>query len=152
MKRILLLIACLASTAISLMAQQNLHVFPIFQGEIIPKKRMVETYVKGESLEPYKLTLFHSVKMNVDKFERTSIYDLVMADINSAPAESKDLEYGREKDLVSYCILRLPEVGKKQRYLCYQCYEASTGGENITLVYMEGSATMKDLRKTFKTK
>jgi len=152
MKRFILFILTILACIAMVHAQNDLHVFPVFQGKIVPQKRMIETKVQGESLKHYNLTLFHSVKMNASNVEMTEIWDCVMKDINAQPTEAKDMEYGREKDLVSYCILRLKPQGKLQRYLCYQCYEASQGGYNITLVYMEGRASLSELKKTFKKK
>lgn len=153
MKRILVFILSMLACIAMLHAQNDLHVYPVFEGKIVPQKRMIETKVVGESLEKYKLRLFHSVKMNVNQEEMTKIWDCVMNDINAQPTEAKDLEYGKEKNLVSYCIVRLkPKTNKQQRYLCYQCYEASTGGYNLTLVYMEGTASLSELKKTFRKK
>jgi len=134
----------------SAFAQKGLQVDPIFQGEVIARKRMVETLARGESLEKYKLTLFHSLKMNVDEAERGSILERVLADVNGL--DDKNLEWESENNHVAYCIACLPGGKAKHRYLCYQCYEASKGGYNITLVYLEGSASMNDLKKTFKRK
>ena len=152
MKRTILLILTLVTCITMMHAQDNLHVHPVFQGKIVPQKRMIETKVIGESLEKYKLTLFHSVKMNTTNVEMTKIWDCVMKDINAQPNETKDLEYAKEGELVSYCIVRLKPQDKLQRYLCYQCYEASQGGYNLTLVYMEGTATLSELKKTFRKK
>lgn len=150
MKRTLIILLCLLAPLTAVLAQKGLHVAPIFQGEVIPKKRMMETMARGESLEKYKLTLFHSLKMNVDVFERGTILERVLADVNGL--ESKNVEWESENNNVAYCIACLPGGKSKHRYLCYQCYEASQGGFNITLVYLEGSASMSDLRKTFKKK
>ncbi len=132
-------------------AQKGLHVAAIFEGQVIPKNRMVETLVKGESLEQYHLSYFRSVKMNITDMEFGPIWELVQKDVGME-TEARNMEYGRENDKASYFILHLPRQQKLERYLCYQCYEASRGGKNITLVYIEGTASMKELKKMFKKK
>lgn len=151
MKRLCLLICLLMMPLLVVVAQKNLHVNAIFEGKIIPKNRMVETLAKGESLEQYRLSYFRSVKMNVTDMEYTSIYELVTKDVGMETL-AEDMEYGRDNDKASYFILHLPKQQKLERYLCYQCYEASRGGKNITLVYIEGKASMKELKKMFKKK
>ncbi len=157
MKRTFLLLWLLMAPFILAMAQKDLHVSPIFEGKVIPKKRMVETLAKGQSLAAYHLYYFRSIKANVTAEEMTRIYNIVKQDVGNMD-ESEDLEYGRENDIVSYCIKHFPQVGSKQqkmnlnRYLCYQCYESSRGGYNITLVYIEGNAGMQELKKMFKKK
>lgn len=158
MKRLALFMWLLMAPFILAMAQKNLHVSPIFEGKVVPKKRMVETLAKGESMAMYNLTYFRSIKANVTKDEMNRIHNLLMQDVGKLE-ESGDLEYGRENDLLSFCILHMNgSVNMKQqkdpshRYLCYQCYEASRGGYNVTLVYIEGNAGMKELKKMFKKK
>ncbi|MCQ2196414.1 MAG: DUF6108 family protein [Bacteroidaceae bacterium] len=157
MKRTSLLLWLLMAPFILAMAQKKLHVSPIFEGKVIPKKRMVETLAKGQSMAAYNLSYFRSIKVNVTADEMTRIYNIVKQDVGNLE-ESEDLEYGRENDIVSYCIKHFPLVGNKQqimnlnRYLCYQCYESSRGGYNITLVYIEGSAGMQELKRMFKKK
>lgn len=151
MKRLCLLIVLLVVPLFMAVAQKSLHVNSIFEGRIIPKKRMVETFVKGEALEQYHLSYFRSVKMNVTDMEYTKVWEVVMKDVGME-TEAKNLEYGGENDQVSYFILQLPKHQELERYLCYQCYDASRGGKNITLVYIEGKASMKELKKMFKKK
>lgn len=151
MKRYILTLLLALTTCTMALAQKNLFVTPIFEGEIIPKNRMVETFVKGETLEKYNLSLFHSIKMNVTNDERLRIWECLSKQINRV--ENNDMEYGNENGMLAYCILHLPhEVARDERYLCYQCYAASRGGYNITMVYIEGEASMKELKRMFKKK
>ena len=64
--------------------------------------------------------------------------------------ENIELEY-RDGHLY-YAIVQLTDSKKGlHRYICYQCRQ-TMGGNGITLVYMEGKASLADLRKTFKKK
>ncbi len=65
------------------MAQKNLHVSPIFFCFVIPKKRMVETLAKGQSMAAYNLSYFRSIKVNVTADEMTRIYNIVKQDVGN---------------------------------------------------------------------
>ena len=149
MKKFTLTLVALLLAAVAVAQTKDLRVKDVFDGKVIPQSRMVTTFVSGETLEPYNLSLFHSVKMKVSPQEMTTIWDRINADITTHPVEAKDSEYGRENGLVSYLIARIDRVGKVNHYLCYQCYEVG-GQYNITLVYIEGKASMTELKKTFK--
>lgn len=131
-------------------AQRGLHVSPVFEGEVVPRKSMIETLVRGESLQKYKLQFFRSVKMNVPADKRGAIADRVLRDASRPGTQSleKEVDAGQ----LTYCILQLADRDGRKRYLCYQSYEAARGGYNIVLVYMEGWATLADLHQSFKRK
>ena len=147
MKRLIILMACLGIALAQAAAQKDMAVSPVFAGKIIPKKRMEETLVKGESIHKFKLSLFRSLKMEVSTVERDTIESLVLLD---APGmeDSSETEYEMKDGHLSYCIVSLP--AQQKRYLCYQCYESRPDTYQLTLVYIEGWATLKDLHKTFK--
>lgn len=150
MKRLLLFILLLSTSLLSVMAQKDMNVASVFDGKIIPRKQMVETVVKGEQAQRYKLSLFHSLKMEAGDEECREIEELVLKDCGGLNAPSVQ-EYGMKEGYLSYLITKLPSRHDDQVYLCYQCYRNEEGKLCITLVYMEGPATMKDLYKMFKT-
>ena len=149
MKRIIILTICLVTVLVETAAQKDMAVAPVFAGKVIPKKRMEETLVKGESIHKFKLSLFRSLKMEVSTAERDTIESLVLLD---APGmeDSSETEYEMKDGHLSYCIVSLP--AQQKRYLCYQCYESRPDTYQLTLVYIEGWATLKDLHRTFKRK
>lgn len=150
MKRILFFILTLSIPSLAVIAQKDLSVAPIFEGKIVPQKQMVETVVKGEQAKSYKLSLFHSLKMEVDTEECQSIEELVRKDCGGLESPCVQ-EYGMKEGRLSYLIAQLPNRQDEHVFLCYQCYGAANGKLCITLVYMEGPATMQDLYKMFKT-
>lgn len=150
MKRILLFILVFSTPFMIVMAQTNLNVTPIFEGKIIPQKQMVETLVKGEQAKSYKLSLFHSLKMEVEAEKCHDIEELVRKDCGGLESPHVQ-EYGMKEGRLSYLIAQLPDQHDDHVFLCYQCYESEKGKLCITLVYMEGPATIKDLYKMFKT-
>lgn len=150
MKRILLFILVFSTPFMIVMAQTNLNVTPVFEGKIIPQKQMVETLVKGEQAKSYKLSLFHSLKMEVEAEKCHDIEELVRKDCGGLDSLHVQ-EYGMKEGRLSYLIAQLSDQHDDHVFLCYQCYENEKGKLCITLVYMEGPATIKDLYKMFKT-
>ena len=51
-------------------------------------------------------------------------------------------------DLLTYALVQPAPSGKTNRFLCYQAREAD-GEWKLTLLYLEGPATLEDLRKMF---
>ncbi|MCR4921123.1 MAG: DUF6108 family protein [Bacteroidaceae bacterium] len=149
MKRIIILTLLLSMALAQAVAQKDMAVTPVFAGKIVPKKRMEETLVKGESIHKFKLSLFRSLKMEVSTAERDSIESLVLHDVEGLE-DSPEAEYEMKDGHLSYCISSLP--AQQKCYLCYQCYESRPGNYQLTLVYIEGWATLKDLHHTFKRK
>lgn len=149
MKRIIILTICLVAALAEAVAQRDMAVSPVFAGKVIPKKRMEETLVKGESIHKFKLSLFRSLKMEVSAAERDTIESLVLRDVEGFE-DSPEAEYELKDGHLSYCISSL--AAQQKRYLCYQCYESRPSTYQLTLVYIEGWATLKDLHHTFKRK
>lgn len=150
MKRILTIVLCLCAPFAVALAQKGLSVEPVFEGKVIPAKRMVKAVVKGEQARRYKLSLFHSLKMEVDSAECCRIEELVKQDCQGLDSPQVQ-EYGMREGRLSYLIAQLPNRHGEQVFLCYQCYEEPEGCFHSTLVYMEGAATLKDLYRMFKT-
>ena len=81
----------------------------------------------------------------------------VVADMKQA----EDLEMERKGDShdswLYYAMMTLPPLGKssgngiRHWYLCYQCVPTKNAFL-ITLVFMEGNATMKEMRRAFNKK
>lgn len=139
--------------ALPLAAQDGLEINRIFKGEIINELAIKESLVKGENLAPYKLRVLHTAKFTVGNERRDEVEALFEEDMKgrlSDDNENLELEY-RDGHLY-YAIVQLSDTKKGlHRYICYQCRQ-TMGGNDITLVYMEGKARLSDLRKTFKKK
>ncbi len=105
--------------------------------------------------EPYTYTRLvreaRFVKYGIDIFERSvyrdigaadygKIADVVIEDADDALA--KEIIY-REGRLV-YALLQMPPVGDVNRFVALQ-----GGKRDLTVIYMEGKATLEELRKLF---
>ena len=110
---LLMLIASLSASA-----QRGLHIDELFEGRIIPQERMIETRVRGKTLEKYQLTYYRSLRMTVSHDESTQLGQLLDKDKET----SIDMRSYRENphSWKTYtCKMQLPSSGGKNRFLCY---------------------------------
>ena len=121
-------------------AQKGLNCYPVFRGKVIPERQMVMTEVRGDGLATYKLNYYRSVRFHVDTLTARKVAALVAAD--SAETE-------KTGDLLTYGLIQLKPFGVMRRYLCYQARKTEFQGWMITIIYLEGSATLQDLRSMF---
>lgn len=167
MRHLIILLALPLLAALPASAQKGLHVNEIFDGDVVRKTYMVENLIKGEQLKPYKLTFFRSIKFKATAEERRKIEALVNEDIKN----SLDLEQERQGEAdkirkgdvthalqapLNYAMMTLPPDGKWDPnrpnnlwYLCYQCTPVRNEYA-ITLVFMKGNASIKELEKMFR--
>lgn len=162
--RHLLLSILFLLTILPAKAQKGLYVNEIFEGDIVKKTYMVDNLIKGEQLKPYKLTFFRSLKFKASAEGRAKIEKLVSEDIKNSLDLELERQRGKESDKnatplsppFSYVMMTLPPDGKfdpnspNRWYLCYQCTPYKKNEYAITLVFMKGHATVKELRKMFK--
>lgn len=139
--------------ALPLSAQDGLEINKIFKGEIVSETAMKESLVKGDNLAPYKLRVLHTAKFTVGNSRRNEVEALFEEDMKGRLSDDdENLEFEYRDGHLYYAIVQLPDTKKGlHRYICYQCRQ-TMGGNDITLVYMEGKARLADLRKTFKKK
>ena len=136
MKKIITCLAALLLLAGSALAQRGLNSNPIFRGLVVPDEKMVITEARGGSMATYKLDYYRSVSFLADAAQLSKVSALVEADA----AASKSIQ--TEK-------IQPKSSGKRNRYLCYQARSIADGLWKVTLLYLEGSATIEDLQSMF---
>ena len=140
MKRMMLTTLVLFWAALSLLAQEGLHVAPFYDGRFNKAKDVVSLNVKGSALKPYRLTLYRSL-----------IFERDMPDVERAVLldgkQAIDREVAHRDGRLLYGFYCLPQTSKKDplRYLFYR----HTAGKTI-LVYLEGEATLEEIKRMFK--
>lgn len=134
-------------------AQRGLQINEVFEGKVIAKQYMQESLIKGDNVAPYKLRLLHTVKFLANNSQRAKADALFNIDMRERISDDdSNMEMESRDGFIYYAIVQLTDNEKgSHRYICYQCRPRSTKYD-ITLAYMEGSATLADLRKTFKKK
>ncbi|MDE7166687.1 MAG: hypothetical protein K2O17_06630 [Bacteroidaceae bacterium] len=148
----LLITLMLLGIALPISAQRGLHINEVFEGNVIQKAGMHKTLIKGESLEPYKLTVLHTAKFTAGSLLRDKVEALFSKDMGEHPSDKDNIELEYRDGHLYYAVVQIDDTrGGLHRYICYQC-RSNAATNNITLAYMEGKATLADLRKTFKRK
>ncbi len=125
-------------------AQRGLNCYPVFKGKIVPTKRMVITQARGGSMATYKLDYYHSVQFQTDEATAGKVAELILAD--AVEAQSAETEMTGE--LLTYALVQPTPYARVRRYLCYQARPVGPAWM-ITILYLEGSATLEDLRSMF---
>lgn len=134
---------------IPLCAQKGLQVGRMFDGRFHKQKDATEVLLKGSKVKAYKLTLFRSLTINATNPAVTSIEQAVSSDGRQAIDKEQSSRGGH----LGYAFFQLPSVGNIHRYLFYRnnaVLHTNSAGTKVTLIYMEGTATLKELKATFK--
>jgi len=153
MKRTLFILSMLIGISLSTSAQRGLQINEVFEGKVIAKQYMQESLIKGDNVAPYKLRLLHTVKFLANNSQRAKADALFNIDMRERISDDdSNMEMETRDGFLYYAIVQLTDNEKgTHRYICYQCRPKSTKFD-ITMVYMEGEASLADLRKTFKRK
>lgn len=153
MKRTLFILSMLIGISLSTSAQRGLQINEVFEGKVIAKQYMQESLIKGDNVAPYKLRLLHTVKFLANNSQRAKADALFNIDMKERISDDdSNMEMESRDGFIYYAIVQLTDNEKGlHRYICYQCRPKSTKFD-ITMVYMEGEASLADLRKTFKRK
>ena len=153
MKRTFFILSMLIGICLSTSAQRGLQINEVFEGKVIAKQYMQESLIKGDNVAPYKLRLLHTVKFLANNSQRAKADALFNIDMKERISDDdSNMEVETRDGFLYYAIVQLTDNDKgSHRYICYQCRPKSTKFD-ITMVYMEGEASLADLRKTFKRK
>ena len=143
----------LASIALGAAAQDGLHINEVFEGKVVAKQYMQESLIKGENLASYNLKVLHTIKFSANNSQRARADALFNMDmLGRISDDESNMEMESRDGFLYYAIVQLTDNEKgTHRFICYQCKPKSTKFD-ITMVYMEGDASLADLRKTFKKK
>lgn len=144
---LLLLFAAAAQSPLS--AQSGLNISPLFDGDIIPQERMVETRVRGKSIEKYRLTYYRSLRMDISDEENAQIMALIDKDKEQCHYHSAYRKNPHSAKTYT-CKLQLAKSGDKNRFLCYQSMSKKDIYE-VTVIYMEGTVgSLEELEELLK--
>lgn len=128
-------------------AQDGLNISRLFDGRYKQETNAIEVLVKGRKLEPYKLTLFRSLTVKNSPEEFQQIEELVTRDGRQA----LDKETGMIGGKLYYGFYRLPPKNERYRYLFFRNSSLrKVESDEVTVVYMEGYATLEELKRMFK--
>ena len=149
MNKKLILFAFSLLLPLAAIAQDRLRSNAVFEGEIVPKARLVETLVKGDHLKDYGLSLFRSVRMDVDDADLDRISALILADAADAVSKETEIDHNR----LRYALFAFEPDHGNRYFLCFQSRPAAEkDATSVIVVYMEGDTTLTNLKRMFTTK
>jgi len=135
MKRILLLILILVGICFGIRAQEDLAIGAAFD-ELAVKQNVTEVVMGTGRLKKYHLSFFHSLEIkSPTPNEQQRIETLLHSDVAQAIIHE---ENGGHK------LYELPSRKGLHRYIFYRCSSLS-----LNLIYLEGKATLKQIKEQF---
>ena len=138
MKKLLTIILLLLSLHLSLWAQKGLAIQAAFD-ELAVRKNATEVVLSGKRLKNFHLSLFHSLEIkNPSAADRQHISLLVQAD--AAQAITKE-------ETPVHSFYELPQRKGMHSYILYR-----NNGQALTLIYIEGKASLKQIKQYFQKK
>ena len=127
-------------------AQKPLEVSILFDGKGKWKLKFAATHISGRALKPYNLTLFRGITTGDSR-----LYNEIEQVVNKDAQKTIDKECGYIDGQLYYGFFLFEPKEKKQRYLFYRNSSLRSNGPNeVTIVYMEGYATLKKLKEMFR--
>lgn len=149
MKKTFILFTLLFLLPLAAYSQERLRSNAVFEGRIVPKDRLVETFVKGDYLKDYGLSLFRSVRMDVEDAELERISALVLRDAADAASKETEVDHNR----LRYALIALEPDPGSRCFLCFQSRPSAEGdATSVIVIYMEGDTTLTNLKRMFTTK
>ncbi len=132
------------------LAQSDLNISTLFDGQFRDDKNAVETIITGDPLLEYDLNYYHSLSISKEPDKVDIIEPLVTKD--GAKAVDKEVSYRGGK--LYYAFYTLPPVKSKSgirnnRYLFY-LNQYAVGRDGVTLIYMSGTASGEQVKKMLK--
>jgi len=135
MKRILLLILILVGICFGIRAQEDLAIGAAFD-ELAVKQNVTEVVMGAGRLKKYHLSFFHSLEIkSPTPNEQQRIETLLHSDVAQAIIHE---ENGGHK------LYELPSRKGLHRYIFYRC-----SSQSLNLIYLEGKATLKQIKEQF---
>lgn len=146
-RKIITLLLCLTAL-LPAAAQKDLAIADLFDGRFQKRGDAVETLLKGKNINGYNLSLFRSLTLPVDQKSGLLIEKKVRADA----ALAVEKEVGYKENRLYYGFFRLPPRRQQgpNRFIFFRNNELRKDRKPmLTLIYMESTANMEELRRTF---
>lgn len=138
MKRIILFLLVLPGSLLGAWAQKGLAIQAVFD-EMAVKKNVTEVVMGPGRLKNYKLSFFHSLEIKeASETERQRIETLMGKDVARAVLHEETPEHK---------LYELPQRKATHYYIFYR-----RTGQTITLIYIEGKASLNQIKNYFQKK
>ena len=137
----LVLMLCLAAALHAQTDLERLSMREVFSGCVADTRILSETRVEGEQLAKYHLTAFHSVQGSTTAKGFVQLERLLTADEKTV----NEKEVQRTNQSIQFALFRYGQKDGTNHYLIYQ----RRGRTDFVCVYLEGTASVQQLKKTF---
>lgn len=150
MNRIILIILFVMHTLMS--GAQHL---PQNIGRVLRQERSVvegyakEVYITGRELRSYNLTSYRSFSIDINSKTKAAGKEIEFA-VRKDGHDAVDKEIVELAGRLYFAVYSLKQTDSKQkRYLFYKNNTLKNEGGNIVIIYMEGAATLEEIRRKF---
>lgn len=150
MNRIILIILFVMHTLMS--GAQHL---PQNIGRVLRQERSVvegyakEVYITGRKLRSYNLTTYRSFSIDINSKTKAAGKEIEFA-VRKDGHDAVDKEIVELAGRLYFAVYSLKQTDSKQkRYLFYKNNTLKNEGGNIVIIYMEGAATLEEIRRKF---
>ena len=138
MKKLLTLILLLLSPHLGMWAQKGLAIQAAFD-ELAVKKNATEVVMSGKRLKDFHLSFFHSLEIkNPSATDRQRISSLVQTDAAKAITQEEN---------PGHRFFEMPQRKGMHSYILYR-----NNSQTITLIYIEGKASLDQIKNYFQKK
>lgn len=138
MKRILSIILMIICSCTLVRAQKGLAVQEVFD-EMAVNKNATEVVMSSGKLKAYHLSFYHSIEVRTPSAaERQRMEHSVQADAMSAIIS---------EETPGHRFYEMPQQRGIHRYILYRSTDS-----NLTLIYLEGKASLKQIKGFFQKK
>ena len=144
-KRIICLCAMLTLclSAFSQEGASRLTFKDIFEGRVVPKKEMNQTFVRGDKLKRLNLDSFNCIRFEADEQRLDQVEEIVRRTVDNSPGA--ETEFDGERLVYAFVILPKSPTGKN-RYLGYQIAQDEET-YLVTMLYLTGDASLRELKR-----
>lgn len=108
-----------------------------------------ELYVTGKKLQPYNLSFYHSFTL-VDKRQYVSLAKTIVSAVKADGKKASDSEVVEIGGQLYYAIYTLSAQSGLNRYIFYKDTTLKGNGKEVIVVYIEGKATINEIKEKFK--
>lgn len=120
---------------------ESLALSDVFSGKVAQARIVSETHVEGSGLTKYQLTVFRSVQCTSSAQGFTRLERLLARD----EASTTEKEVQRSNHRTQFALFRYKQKDGSNHYIIYQRRSPT----DFTCVYLEGSASIQQLKQTF---
>ena len=124
-------------------AQKGLAIAPLFSGKYDKDEQAIVVLLKGKTLHPYGLSLFHSISIT-DRPDDVTLFEAAVS-TDSRKAENSETVKSGNNTIAGYYQLPPAVPDGENRFILFR----KTSPHDATLIYLEGQTQLDKLINLF---